>query len=128
MLTGLKFKFQIFILDTLVQATLFFTDKMLNQISETMVRLHDVLKYDNWKSHISKTETISVPLTATLLDCAAPCILKAESENCDFFIFEPNSYCYFGEFDKIDGEMTSTASSFHIYVNKGICFKSVPKY
>ena len=53
------------------------------------------------------------------LDCAAPCLLASDSEKCDFFVFEPNSFCYFGAFDKLDGTMESSALSFHIYVEKG---------
>ena len=93
---------------------------MQQVIDSEVIRLHDIIKYDSWKSHITKTESISVPLTASILDCAAPCLLKSTLESCDFFILETNSYCYLGSFDKIDGEMESSASSFHIYVNKGM--------
>ena len=92
---------------------------MHQQIEDTMIRLHDVVNYDYWKTKITKTEAISVPLTATLLDCAAPCLLIAESELCDFFVYEEKSFCYLGAFDKTDGTMESSVSSFHIYVDKG---------
>ena len=93
---------------------------MLQHFNETMIRLHDVVNYDNWKTLVTKTQTVSVPLTANLLDCAAPCLLASDSEICDFFVFEPSSFCYFGAFDKIDGTMESSALSFHIYIEKGI--------
>ena len=60
-----------------------------------------------------------MPETANLLDCAAPCLLTASSDVCDFFVFEPNTFCYLGAFDKTDGAMESSATSFHIYANRG---------
>ena len=40
---------------------------MVQRIDETMIRLHDVVNYENWKIMITKTATVSVSLTATLL-------------------------------------------------------------